>query len=757
MTRILEYLEWYRIRHKPGLKTWQGFVNSTDSVLAMDGADFTIAPVGVSYDVYFNGRKNTKLTLEQVTISNDQALHFVYFTPDGTLTASTTPWSLTGVNVPVATVFKDGSIYALASERHGYRRSLEWHEWAHDNIGALWHDGYSGTFGNTTFSLGQGVIADEDLEFDSGSTRTDCRLWYRNAALTSMRTEAGISTPWKSNAGAPQYDNAGTMTNVGANRYFCSYFYGTNDQDYPVYLVSGQYTHTTLAAAQSESLPAILLNVAEWKLLYRVIYRQSGGSATWIETADFRKAGSGPASTYIPTDHASLANRSAANSHPATAISNTPAGNISATTVQAAIDELDTEKAAVGAAPTAHAASHNAGGSDALAIDAVAGTGSLRTLGTSATSACAGNDARLSDARTPTAHAATHTNGTDDIQDATAAQKGLATSTQITKLDGIAAGADVTGSNPPQAHAASHKSGGSDAIKLDELAAPTDVTTLNASTSAHGLCPKLSNVATEFLNGQGSFSTPAGGSSLPRGYIDGCIIQNDATDPSHDINLLAGVCRDSTNQYDLATTGIFTKQLDGSWAIGSGVGAMDTGSIAAASWYHIWIIRRDSDATIDWLASLSATAPTMPVGWTAKRRVGSVLTDGSANIIPFTQFGDQFLWSVPVTDANAVAVGTTAILVTLSVPTGIKVFPLLSFSYMFKTAVNIWGFFSSPDVTDTLPAAVYASTHYSSFPGWQGVNLRTNTSGQIRARSNTAGSALYLITAGWTDPRGQNE
>jgi len=45
------------------------------------------------------------------------------------------------------------------------------------------------------------------------------------------------------------------------------------------------------------------------------------------------------------------------------------------------------------------------------------------------------------------AHAATHTNGDDDIQDATDAQKGLATAAQITKLDGITASADVTGSN----------------------------------------------------------------------------------------------------------------------------------------------------------------------------------------------------------------------------------------------------------------------------------------------------------------------
>ena len=64
--------------------------------------------------------------------------------------------------------------------------------------------------------------------------------------------------------------------------------------------------------------------------------------------------------------------------------------------------------------PTAHASSHNAGGSDALAIDAAAGTGSLRTLGTSSTSAAAGNDARLSDARTPTAHASSHNAGGSD-------------------------------------------------------------------------------------------------------------------------------------------------------------------------------------------------------------------------------------------------------------------------------------------------------------------------------------------------------
>jgi len=111
-------------------------------------------------------------------------------------------------------------------------------------------------------------------------------------------------------------------------------------------------------------------------------------------------------------------------------------------------------------AVTAHASTHNAGGSDAMAIDAAAATGSLRTIGTTATAACAGNDSRLSDPRTPTAHAS------------------------------------------------SHQSGGSDAIKIDDLAAGDDNTDLNASTTKHGLLKKLSNIATEFLNGAGNWATP---------------------------------------------------------------------------------------------------------------------------------------------------------------------------------------------------------------------------------------------------------
>lgn len=59
------------------------------------------------------------------------------------------------------------------------------------------------------------------------------------------------------------------------------------------------------------------------------------------------------------------------------------------------------------------------------------------------------------------------------------------------------------------AHQSKHNSGGSDALQLDNLAAPDDNTDLNASTSKHGLLPKLDNNSAHFLDGTGNWTNPA--------------------------------------------------------------------------------------------------------------------------------------------------------------------------------------------------------------------------------------------------------
>lgn len=70
---------------------------------------------------------------------------------------------------------------------------------------------------------------------------------------------------------------------------------------------------------------------------------------------------------------------------------------------------------------------------------------------------------------------------------------------------------DSSDPRDPNSHNISHQSGGGDAIKLDDLAAPDDNTDLDASTSKHGLLPKLGGGTTNFLRADGSWAAPAGG------------------------------------------------------------------------------------------------------------------------------------------------------------------------------------------------------------------------------------------------------
>jgi hypothetical protein len=304
-------------------KPFNGFENRTDSALAMNGANFEISKTGSGFNIWTAGTKYPFTTTQSVAIANDQTLHYVYFNTSGVLSVSTSAWDITSANVPVATVYKDGTTYAIQDERHGHKRCREWHMWAHDTIGTRYESGLTGAFTNTTLSIAQGVIHDEDIDFDTGGTKTACRLWYRNNAGTSMRFENNISTPYKAVAGTLQYDSGTGLVNVattGGGRYVNNYVYAAAISDYPIQVVVGQAEYSSLAAAQSGALPTIPMSTVEWKLIYRVTYRNIAGTATYIEAADYRTVSTGPAVAAIANSHAALINRDAADSHPQAAI-----------------------------------------------------------------------------------------------------------------------------------------------------------------------------------------------------------------------------------------------------------------------------------------------------------------------------------------------------------------------------------------------------------------------------------------------------
>ena len=141
----------------------------------------------------------------------------------------------------------------------------------------------------------------------------------------------------------------------------------------------------------------------------------------------------------------------------------------------------------------------------ALRSKADLGDSATRNVGTTGGTVCAGDDSRLNNSRTPTAHAASHTNGTDDIQNATAAQKGLMTAAYASKLDGIEAGAQVNVATNLSYTAAS---------RLLESSTGTDVTLPLFASGAAGLVPASGGGTTNFLRADGTFAAPVSGGAI---------------------------------------------------------------------------------------------------------------------------------------------------------------------------------------------------------------------------------------------------
>ena len=71
----------------------------------------------------------------------------------------------------------------------------------------------------------------------------------------------------------------------------------------------------------------------------------------------------------------------------------------------------------------------------------------------------------------------------------------------------------------------------------------------------------------------------------------------------------------------------------------AGAGGLDTGAIAANTWYYVFAIYNPTGPTTSIIMSLSSSAPTLPAGYTSKIRIGAVYLDGSSHIRGFLQEG----------------------------------------------------------------------------------------------------------------------
>lgn len=239
-----------------------------------------------------------------------------------------------------------------------------------------------------------------------------------------------------------------------------------------------------------------------------------------------------------------------------------------------------------------------------------------------------------------------------------------------------------------------------------------------------------------------------------KGHIHGLTLSNNATDATNDIDIAAGEASDEDGNLMVLASGI-TKRLDAAWAVGTGNGGLDTGTIADGT-YHVWLIQRSDTGVVDALLSTSPSAPTMPTSYDRKRRIGAILR-ASAAILAFYQYGDVFKLASAVTDYGDLTTTLADTLYTLSVPTGVSVIPLLDASLQMGTAGS--AIMLAGDGNNS--AANYSIARTAAANEWSIMhtqNFVTNTAAQIRLSVlNSSGTIAHglLKTHGWIDGRGR--
>lgn len=269
-----------------------------------------------------------------------------------------------------------------------------------------------------------------------------------------------------------------------------------------------------------------------------------------------------------------------------------------------------------------------------------------------------------------------------------------------------------------------------------------------------------SNLAAEYAVQHGTVSRRIAAiesvsNRLPMNYLTGLTLSNNGSDATNDLDIAAGSCRDSTDAVNIDLAAAITKRLDASWAVGTGNGGLDTGSIANTT-YHIWLIKRSDTGVVDALFSASASSPTMPANYDYKRRIGSLKRVSGAWQV-FTQLCDTFILTGPTLDIDTNDPGTSAVTATLPAPTGIQLTAIVDVAITGDLIALV----SSPDQTDSAPsssaAPLYNVRGNSSVSNAGQLHIRTNTSAQIRYRLDASNGSTYarISLVGWIDTRGK--
>lgn len=256
--------------------------------------------------------------------------------------------------------------------------------------------------------------------------------------------------------------------------------------------------------------------------------------------------------------------------------------------------------------------------------------------------------------------------------------------------------------------------------------------------------------------------------ALPRSYLAGLQLSNTVSATPTQVSVAAGIAQDAGQAGAMSIAATLSKDLSATWAVGSGNGGLcGSCSYSASTWYHVFVIKRTDTAVVDAYFDTSISAANIPAPYTLFRRIGSVKTDASKNILQFTQDGDYVRWKASVLDFNVTNPGTAATTASLpSVPPGVNVQAIVTANVTLGAAALSF-LISDLSANDEAPVPVGTTTPAApgaSMGGTVGSNnissflqIRTSTAQQVRVRlsASDANTKLYLVTMGWWDTRGK--
>jgi len=191
----------------------------------------------------------------------------------------------------------------------------------------------------------------------------------------------------------------------------------------------------------------------------------------------------------------------------------------------------------------------------------------------------------------------------------------------------------------------------------------------------------------------------------------------------------------------------------------SGANGLDTGSIAASTWYYTYVIYNGS--TVASLMSLDSSVPTLPSGYTYYIRVGAVLTNASGYLYRTIQYGNKVQYIVDGTILTGIraivsgAVGSTstptyvATSVSSYVPTTASSVKLLIGGTAAAVLVAPNGNNTSAANNNTPTSPAYAMGYSANGEyGWYQAELLLESSSIFVATSSTYARIFCL---GWED------